>query len=67
MRIPEKATGWWLQYCGWVLLPLMAASWLPLVPAWGRAAIAVAVVLASVKTSAVLRARRARDEQGGAR
>ena len=67
MRIPKKVTAWWLKYCGWILLPLMGASWLPQVPAWGRAAIAAAVVLAAVKANAALRARRTRDEQGGAR
>ena len=36
MRVSEKVTAWWLKGYAWILLPLVAASWLPGVPPLGR-------------------------------
>jgi hypothetical protein len=67
VRIPEKVTAWWLRLSGWFVLAMIAGSWLLPLPMLVRAFIGAAGFVVCVKSSAALRARRVRDERGGAR
>jgi len=58
MRVSEKVTAWWLKGYAWILLPLVAASWLPGVPPLCRVVVGAVVALAGIRTGAALRARR---------